>query len=348
MASIVKRTGRNGEITYHVRVRLKGNTAFATFRRKTDAQRWAQSTETAIRDRRYFKTAEAERRTLAEAIERYERTRLGALKSAEDRARHLAWWKERLGALCLADITPATITEERDGLAGGKTHRGKPRSTGTVNRYLAALSHVFTFASREWHWIEGNPCGQVSMLKEPRGRVRYLADAERERLLAECKAYSDELYLIVALALATGARRGEILGLKWRDVDLKRGHVVFHETKNSERRGLPLRGQALELLRAKVRRIDSDLIFPSSDDPTKPFDVDYRFRLAVQRAGITDFRFHDLRHTCASILAMNGASLAEIAAVLGHKTLAMVKRYSHLSDQHISGVVERLNERLFS
>ena len=89
---MVKRTGRDGAITYLVRARLKGSTATATFKRKTDAQRWAQSTEAAIRYRRYFKTAEAERRTLADAIERYERTHLAVLKSAEDRGRHLVWW----------------------------------------------------------------------------------------------------------------------------------------------------------------------------------------------------------------------------------------------------------------
>lgn len=267
MAYIFKRTGRDGAITYRVRVRLKGKTASATFKRKTDAQRWAHATETAIRDRRYFKTAEAERHTLGEAIDRYEQTRLEELKSAKDRRRHLAWWKERLGELSLADIAPAVITEWRDKLAAGKVRQDKQRSPGTVNRYRAALSRVFALAASEWQWIDRNPCEQVSILKEPRGRVRYLTDEERERLLTKCNAHSDELYLIVLLALVTGARRGEILSLRWSDVDLKRGHVVFHETKNGERRGLPIRGQALELLRAKVRRIDTDLLFPSQKTP---------------------------------------------------------------------------------
>ncbi len=160
-----------------------------------------------------------------------------------------------------------------------------------MNRYLAALSHVLTFAAREWHWIDRNPCERVSILKEPRGRVRYLTNEERERLLAGCKAHSDELYLIVSLALATGARHGEILSLKWNDVDLKRGHVVFHETKNGERRGLPLRGQVLELLLAKVRRIDSQLIFPFEQDPSRPLNIDRRFRDAVRPLGLMTSAF---------------------------------------------------------
>lgn len=90
--------------------------------------------------------------------------------------------KERLGELSLADITPAVITECRDKLAAGKVRQNKQRSSGTVNRYLAALSYVLTFAAREWHWIDRNPCERVSILKEPRGRVRYLTNEERERL----------------------------------------------------------------------------------------------------------------------------------------------------------------------
>ncbi|MGH8645558.1 MAG: tyrosine-type recombinase/integrase, partial [Gammaproteobacteria bacterium] len=346
MANIVKRTGKDGSIAYFVRVRLRGKTAFETFKRKTDAKHWAERTEAAILERRYFQTAESQRRTFREAIERYEQTQhFSTLKSAKTRHQHLAWWNERLGGLRLVDITPAIIVEHREELAAGKVPGGKLRGPATANRYRAAICALLELAVREWHWLDRNPCVQVSILKEPRGRVRYLLDEERERLLRECKAHSDELYLIVLLALATGARQGEILGLKWCDVDLKRGHVVFQETKNGERRGLPLRGQALELLRAKVRRIDTDMLFPSRQDPAKPIDVQNIFDNALQRAGIEDFRFHDLRHCCASNLAMNGASLAEIAAVLGHRTLEMVKRYSHLSDQHLGDVLTRMNER---
>ena len=154
----------------------------------------------------------------------------------------------------------------------------------------------------------------------------------------------------VVLALATGARRGEILGLRWKDVDFKRNRIVLEHTKNHERRALPLSRHALAVLdtlkRSPVRRIDTDLVFPK-DGSDKPADLRYHWRRALEQAGITDFRFHDLRHSAASYLAMDGASLAEIAEVLGHKTLAMVKRYSHLSEQHTRGVVERMNLRIF-
>jgi integrase len=123
----------------------------------------------------------------------------------------------------------------------------------------------------------------------------------------------------------------------------------LHETKNGERRRVPLAGHALDLLRehAKIRRLDTDLLFPGNSNAHKPIDLRKPFENALKAAEITDFRWHDLRHCTASYLAMNGASLAEIAEVLGHKTLQMVKRYSHLSDGHVSNVVARMNEKIF-
>src|SRR5262249_1774400 len=139
-----------------------------------------------------------------------------------------------------------------------------------------------------------------------------------------------------------GARKMELLTLTWRDVDLQRGVITLHTTKNGERRVLPLAGPAMALMRqhAKVRRPDTPPVFPRSDG-RKPLDIRSVWKTALKHANIVDFRFHDLRHSAASYLAMNGASLAEIAEILGHKTLAMVKRYAHLSEVHTAGVVAR-------
>lgn len=226
---------------------------------------------------------------------------MSTLRSAEDRKRHLDWWKDRLGPQSLAYITPGVITEARDKLAAGVIRSGKKRSPATVNRYMAALAHVLTLTTREWHWIERNPCEQVKAPKEPRGRVRFLSDAERVSLLAACQTSSNpHLYPIVVLALSTGARLGEILGLRWRDVDLARRVATLFNTKNNEIRTLPITGLAFELLSAqsKVRRIDTDLIFQPN--------IREAWVQVLKRAEISDFRFHDLRHSCASYLAMNG------------------------------------------
>ena len=152
----------------------------------------------------------------------------------------------------------------------------------------------------------------------------------------------------MVLALATGARKMELLRLTWRDIDLRRAQIALEQTKNRERRALPLTGLALQEVErlAKVRRLDTSLLFPRADG-RQPIDIRYAWAQALQEAGIADCRFHDLRHSCASYLAMSGASLVEIAAVLGHKTLQMVQRYAHLSEAHTAGVVARMTAAIF-
>ena len=356
MASIEKRVTDDGETSYRVKVRIKGfPVQSATFERVTDAKKWAQNTESAIRENRHFKTSEAKRHTLAEMLERYARDVLPTKpKTAPFQLRQLNWWKAEIGSFALADVTPALIAQYRDKLAGGITVRGKPRNPATVNRYLAVLSHAFTVAVREWGWIEDTPMRRVSKGKESRGRVRFLSDGERFRLLKACKESSNTfLYPVVVLALSTGMRAGEIMGLTWDVVDLNQGYAILHETKNGERRRVAITGHALEQLKelSKVRRIDSKLIFPSKENapqkPQKPIDLRAPWLAALKIAGIDDFKFHDLRHSAASYLAMDGASLAEIAEVLGHKTLQMVKRYAHLSEGHTARVVESMNSKIF-
>ena len=351
MANIEKRTSEDGDISFRVKVRLKGfPTQSATFNRLTDAKKWVQQTESAIREGRHFKTSEAKRHTLDEAIDRYIKSVIpNKPKSEKDQLIQLKWWQENLGAYSLSDITPALIAQYREKLSQGITAFRKKRSAATVNRYLAILSHVFTIAMKEWGWVNENPLRKVTKMKEPRGRVRFLSDPEREALLAECKNSENPwLYTIVVLALSTGARKMEILGLNWQDIDLARGVIILPQTKNGERRRLPLAGHALELMKehSKVRQLNTNLVFPGKN-LINPIDIRTPWENALKRAGINDMKFHDTRHCTASYLAMNGASLAEIAEILGHKTLQMVKRYAHLSDAHTSKVVARMNEKIF-
>ena len=196
------------------------------------------------------------------------------------------------------------------------------------------------------------PLRRVRREKEVPGRVRFLSDEERDRLLDVCKRNdSPNLYPVVVLALSTGMRRSEMRFLTWDRIDLAKGTIILNDTKNKERRRVAVRGLALDLLRdhAKVRRIDTTFVFPGPKTKFtgQPFDLDNFWAHAVSDAALDDFKFHDLRHSCASYLAMGGATLLEIAEVLGHKTLAMVKRYSHLAESHTAGVVERMNERIF-
>ncbi|MCK4870028.1 MAG: site-specific integrase [Gammaproteobacteria bacterium] len=352
MATIQERKARDGSVTIRVLVRLKGYPVqSASFKRKTDAKRWAAQTESAILEGRHFKTSQAKRHTLDELITRYIKNVLPSKpKSAAKQLSQLMWWKEQIGAYTLADITPAKLAECRDKLLSERTYRGNERSAATTNRYLAALSHAYTIAVKEWGWVDGNPVQKVRKPKEPRGIVRFLSDDERRRLLAAAKESKNQcLYLIVVLCLSTGARKMEVLDLKWDDVDLNRQVITLHETKNGERRVLPIAGRALELLKqhAEVNRCNSNLVFSSPHRPDKPIDIRAAWENALIRAEIKNFRFHDLRHSAASYLAMNGASMAEIAEVLGHKTLQMVKRYAHLSEAHTAKVVTQMNEKIF-
>ena len=383
MANINKRVTSDGSASFQARIRLKGFAEqAATFERLTDAKKWVQNTESAIRDGRHFKTTEAKRHTLGDLVDRYVRDVMPSKpKSEAHQTRQLKWWKSRIGTYTLADVTPSLLAEYRDKLASGMLDDGsmmrqvkqsarlktkilpvEPRAPATVLRYIAALSHAYTIAVKEWGWLDSNPMLKVTKPKQPQGRVRFLSDDEREALLRECKASNHpDLYLAVVLALSTGARQMESMGLHWDQVDLNRKVITLYETKNGEIRALPLVHHAHELMkeRAKIRRIDTNLVFPNKRvekqaDQTaknkkseKPICLRLPFEKALDRAEVKNFRWHDLRHSCASYLAMNGASLAEIAEVLGHKTLQMVKRYAHLSHAHTSKVVESMNQKIF-
>jgi len=369
MASIRKRTNKDGSISYRVDVRIKGfPPQRATFSRLTDAKNWGKNTESAIKENRYFKTAESQKHTLGDLVDRYIRD---VLPTKPDQGgaqkQQLEWFKDEIGAYTLADVTPAKVVECRDKLLTVSPKTKKQRAPATAVRYMAALSHAFTIAVNEWGWLEDSPMRKVKKPALPRGRVRFLSDdttgsdgktidGERSRLLKACEESDNSyLYPVVVLALSTGMRQGEIMGLTWDDVDIHQGRITLYETKNGEIRVVPLVGKALELLKAKakartkekVRRIDTSLLFPGKVNQDKPMDLRAPWKAALKKAGIDDFRFHDLRHSAASYLAMNGASLAEIAEVLGHKTLQMVKRYAHLSEAHTAGVVASMNERIF-
>jgi len=345
MATIEQRQGPDGRLVYRVRVRRKGTpTQTATFPKLADAKRWAQMTEGRVLEGRHFPSTKPTRHTLTEALDRYTREVLPhkGVHMCHNQHYLLQWWHKRPGAYALSDLTPALIAQWRDTLA-------ETRAPASVRAYLCALSHVLTVASSEWNWLDHSPMPKVRKLKLPHGRVRFLSDEERTRLLTACQgSHNPYLYTGVVVALTTGARKGELLSLHWPDVDLGRRMLTFRETKNGETRSVPLTGNDLAVFtqHAKVRMLDTSLAFPDRTG-TRPLGIRGAFDNAVEQAGIVDFHFHDLRHTFASYLAMNGASLLEIAEVLGHKTLTMVERYAHLTEAHTRGVGERMNRAVF-
>lgn len=351
MASIEKRTN-NGKTSYRVKIRIKGRKSqSATFKRLTDAKQWATTAEVAASQDKYLSPAQRGTITLSEAIKRYQ-PYLDTLKSGDGHGYLLGLWLTVLGDVHLDSIKPANITAIRDRWLAEKTKAGILLAPSTVYKRMTALSGLLRTAVMDWQLLNENPMVSVRLPKVSKGVVRFLSADETDangqvipgeltRLLSACDA-SDSPYLRVAvlLSLATGGRRGEVLGLRWSDIDWQHEQVVFSETKNGTTRAVPVPEKVLCLLRAR-RRIGKGLLFPSTVDLEQPVDLRTPFRTALRRAGIEDFRWHDLRHTTASWLAMNGASLLEIADVLGHKTLAMVQRYAHLSQQHTNNIVSK-------
>lgn len=357
MATIEARQDGAGKTTYRVKIRLRGYPAVsASFARKTDAKKWAQNTESEIREGKYFSSQESRKHTLGELIDKYMNHRLQLRgDDKETVGPHLLWWKAQLGPYLLKDITPPLLAECRDRLLTEpmlKKNEKKARilSKSTVIRYFASLSVCLSYAVEDLGWLQSNPVRAVKKPKPERGRVRFLSEQERQDLLQACQDVGcPYLYPVVMLALLTGARLGEITGLRWQDIDFKRKRLTFHETKNGDRRSVPISKPAYEILESlnKVRRIDSLYVFARKDG-RQPQDIRKKWEQAVAKADLDDFRFHDLRHTAASNLAMSGASLLEIAEILGHKTLAMVKRYSHLTEGHTAEVMERLATSQFN
>jgi len=247
-------------------------------------------------------------------------------------SRRLQYWIDKIGHKKVSEVSKFDVMVAFNQLP-------QKLSNATKNRYKSAISSVFSYAVRTYD-LSVNPVSFIQSLRENNERVRYLSKSEKDRLLNECQNSSwNKLYLIVLMAITTGARKGELERLKWSDIDFDRGLAYVHQTKNGEPRVLPLTKQVLNEL-GRVGR-DAELIFNSSIKPTKAYEFRKEWIKALNRAEIDDFRFHDLRHTCASYLAQNGASLLEIADVLGHKQIQMSKRYAHLCVSHKQKLIEK-------
>lgn len=373
MPTIEKRIrSENGEPYYRVRVRVRGlPEKQKTFKRLTDAKLWAQQTEAAIRRGEVQNVvATAKGKTLGDVIDRYKRQVLPHKAPTTQRAAetYLGHWQRVLGAYGLAYITTDAIEAELEKLAeAGDTRRKldegeapeRPKSRKTLKHYRDTLAVLFKHA-KAWGWTAQNPMDGVNAITKIRDeRTRFLSDDERAKLLEACRQSDNaHLFPVVMFALSTGARKSEILTLTLGDLDLDRRTAILRDTKNGDTRAVPIarhladvlteqRAKAAALYEAMPKPPATRWLFPRADGQ-EPIDIRTAWENARDKAGLADFRFHDLRHSTASYLAMKGASLVEIAEVLGHRTLQMVRRYAHLSESHVKGLVERLNDDLFS
>ncbi len=237
------------------------------------------------------------------------------------------------GGIRLGDIRRADIQDY-------VTRRAGEVSAASVTKELNVLKHLMGLAV-EWELIPFNPAAKVKAPRVPAGRLRYLQPTELRALLAACPEW---LRPIAALAAFTAMRRGEILGLRWLDVDLGGGRILLPQTKNGDGRVVYLNRLAADVLQSQ--RVDNakatDRVFPLADRVTAD-DISKGFATVCRRLDIVDFHFHDLRHTAASWLRMQGADIHTVAQLLGHRDLRMAARYQHLSPEFLSDAVGRLD-----
>lgn len=345
MASIVK--ARSGN--WQVQVRIKGwPTQRKTFRIKRDAEAWARTTEDEITRGIFIARNESESMTISEALDKY-LSEVTPTKKEETQKREIGrskLLKEKLGKYSLASLNSKTISQFRDDrLKDGK-------SNNTVRLDLALLSHLYTTAMKEWQLgLVMNPVTNVRKPSPGKGRTRRLSGNEEDRLLRACKAHPNPfLVWIVKLALYTAMRQGEILSLTRDQINLEKRTIFLPDTKNDTVRTVPLFRKAyeviLEVLEHPVRPKDTALIFfgePGKEGQRKPYTINRVWSNALARAEMEDFRFHDLRHEATSRLVEAGLTDQQVSSITGHKSMQMLKRYTHLRNEDL---VKIMDERL--
>jgi integrase len=280
----------------------------------------------------YLGIHEAKKITVADFVEEY-LAWAGAHKSAGTHAlnEHCANRLKRVFTGALAAITARQVEQYI-------AQRRASVAPATINIELSLLKHMCVKAV-EWNYLKVNPLKSVKFLKEPPGRVRYLTREEMDALVAACARH---LRPIVVMGLHTGMRRSEMLGLTWADIDFATRSITLRRTKSNRLRVIPINQTLYEELQRLPRHLHSPYVF--CNDKGGPFsELRHAFQTACRRAGIVGFRFHDLRHTFASHLVMNGVNLRAAQQLLGHQDIRMTLRYSHLSQEHLQAAVGTLD-----
>jgi len=332
MACIQKVERKKG-VVYRVYIKKKGVRRISkSFDSKRLAVQFVNSIES-DRNKLLAYTQSKSHTLLSVVIDKYLSSEYKGTRVNDER-RKLIFWLEALGDKPIIDITTVCINEAISTLPSHFKN-------ATINRYISAISVVFSYASRQCG-LHTNPVRNIPSLPENNERIRFLSEAERTRLFSSCRASQwDKLYLLVLLAITTGARKGELTKLGWDDIDFDRRTAYVATTKNGQPKVLPLTDSVIRELQLFDTK-DNSLIFASKVKEEVAYCFTKPWKKALEDAEIKDFRFHDLRHSCASYLAQSGASLLEIADVLGHKQISITKRYAHLCIEHKSSLINRV------
>jgi integrase len=351
MVSIYRRKDRDGKpCGWRAVVRIKGHPSVCNqFERKQEAEDWALSVERQVRQGQFKFERHKVQRTFSELVDHFVQS--GALehhRSAKDTVRHLEYWKTRIGDYALVHLTCERLGKERQLLIDTPTHKNTKRSSATVNRYIASLSASLTYACRQLRWIDDNPCFNLIKLKEAPGRDRVLNEDETVRLLEICrKSRCTYLYCIVLMAFTTGMRQGEILGLTWNQIDFENQMAHLKETKNGTPRSVHLIDAVVQELKVlfENRNPAKSFVF-ASKTAFGALDINKPWKEALKQADIENFVFHSIRHHFATLAARSGASNLQLKAALGHKTLQMLERYTHLDVQTTRLLSQQVSQKI--
>ena len=304
-----------------------------TFDTKAEAETWAATVESEIGRGVFVSRKEAESTNLSDALDRYEREISSGKKGHRREKTRIAVWKTHpLSKRFLSSIRGSDMASYRD----KRIKAGY--ASNTIRLELAIISHLFEIARKEWG-MEGltNPVKSIRMPSPPSGRDRRLQLGELKKLL---ESLSDEMSQIVRFALETAMRRGEIAGMTWDMVDLKKRTVTLPDTKNGQKKIVSLSMEAVRILKDRVstRRIDPEVWNVGLDA------ISQNFAKACQEAGISGLHFHDLRHEATSRLFELGLDATKVKNITGHKTYSMLARYTHLKAEDIALEIDRLEK----
>jgi integrase len=315
MATITKRD--NGK--WQAKCRKKGyKTLSKTFSRKFDAERWAKQVELEMEQGIFESTSTAEKTLTSTLLDQFWDEVASKYKSASNTKYKLDLLKKILGHIHLIDLSTDVVREF-------KAYRLEKVSGDTVRKEMSLMKRMLDYAMKEWNIYlpKGNPFSRVTLPTKGGARERRLKAGEFDRILNQAVEYGGQLPVLFELAIETAMRRGELLSLEWRHVDLHKRTAHLPDTKNGSSRTVPLSARAIELIK-QVERKGSHVFDMEGDS------VGQAFRRVTSRTGINDLRFHDLRHEATSRLFEKGLQLMEVATITGHKDIAMLKRYTHL------------------
>ncbi len=354
MASVYKRKDKDGKfVSWRAVVRIKGYPVVCNhFDRKQEADDWANNIERQIKLGKYrFGQEQNQQKTLAELIDRYiEDGVIDHHKAAKDTLRQLNYFREQLGSYALVYITPDLLLQERKKLLNTPTHQGKHRKAATVNRYFSTLGGAFRYACKNLRRLDDNPCSNLLKLKAKLQKRRILMEDEEHRLLDACRqSKSPYLFCIVLLGITTGARKGEILGLTWNDIDFMNRVARIRDSKNGRPRYIGLVDSVIqELNRLYQKRTPSKPLIFASKTAFGKIDIKRSWNTALKQAGIKGFVFHCLRHHFCSLGGQMGASGTLLRAQMGHVSSSSTDTYSHHDAQATRFIGESIEKRILN